>query len=206
MYIDEFVLLFWEFFTPALADGFSLVTSSLLKSPGLFSVFWPISIMLYFGWSPLVLLLTVIKSGPLAGIRWSACISKYKKISYVWFSKMNSGLCFHHLFVWSNLNFFIIIIYSFKSFSQQHLLMLSYWSLSDSKSQVSRIFLSILHNAVVSMVSTFPLISKSSFFAIITIHPSYFLRERKTKELWPWNLVLFGGKLYFSLYIFLYLT
>ena len=31
------------------------VTKSLLKSPGLFSVFWPISIMLYFGWSPLVL-------------------------------------------------------------------------------------------------------------------------------------------------------
>ena len=28
------------------------VTASLLKSPGLFSVFWPILIMLYFGWSP----------------------------------------------------------------------------------------------------------------------------------------------------------
>ena len=32
------------------------VTASLLKSPGLFSVFWPISIILLFGWSPLVLL------------------------------------------------------------------------------------------------------------------------------------------------------
>ena len=30
------------------------VTASLLKSPGLFSVFWPFSIMLLFGWSPLV--------------------------------------------------------------------------------------------------------------------------------------------------------
>ena len=30
------------------------VTASLLKSPGLFSVFWPFSIMLSFGWSPLV--------------------------------------------------------------------------------------------------------------------------------------------------------
>ena len=29
------------------------VTTSLLKSPGLFSVFWPFSIMLLFGWSPL---------------------------------------------------------------------------------------------------------------------------------------------------------
>ena len=31
-------------------------TASLLKSPGLFSVFWPISIMVLFGLSPLVLL------------------------------------------------------------------------------------------------------------------------------------------------------
>ena len=30
------------------------VTASLLKSPGLFSVFWPFSIMLSFGWSPLI--------------------------------------------------------------------------------------------------------------------------------------------------------
>ena len=28
------------------------VTASLIKSPGLFSVFWPFSIMLSFGWSP----------------------------------------------------------------------------------------------------------------------------------------------------------
>ena len=30
------------------------VTASLLKSPAIFSVFWPSSIMLLFGWSPLV--------------------------------------------------------------------------------------------------------------------------------------------------------
>ena len=30
------------------------VTASLLKSPGLFLVFWPFSTMLSFGWSPLV--------------------------------------------------------------------------------------------------------------------------------------------------------
>ena len=29
-------------------------TVSFLKSPGLFTVFWPFSIMLWFGWSPLV--------------------------------------------------------------------------------------------------------------------------------------------------------
>ena len=40
----------WWFFNGVWARA------SLLKSPGLFSVFWPISIMLWFGWSPLVLL------------------------------------------------------------------------------------------------------------------------------------------------------
>ena len=33
------------------------LTASLLNSPGLFTVIWPISIMLLFGWSPLVLLI-----------------------------------------------------------------------------------------------------------------------------------------------------
>ena len=39
----------WWFFTAV------FVTASLLKSPGLFLVFWPFSIMLKFGWSPLLL-------------------------------------------------------------------------------------------------------------------------------------------------------
>ena len=46
-----------EIFSSALADGFFTgvwVTTSLLKSPGLFSVFWQFSIMLLFWWSPLV--------------------------------------------------------------------------------------------------------------------------------------------------------
>ena len=38
----------WWFFT-----GF-WVTVSLLKFPGLFTIFWPSSIMLSFGWSPLI--------------------------------------------------------------------------------------------------------------------------------------------------------
>ena len=50
----------WWFFTGV------WVTVSLLKSPGLFPVFWPFSIMLKFGWSPLVFqfpcLLTVPKA------------------------------------------------------------------------------------------------------------------------------------------------
>ena len=52
------VIIYSEFFTSVLADGLSLefVTASVPKSPGLFSVFWLISVMLLFGWSPLVFL------------------------------------------------------------------------------------------------------------------------------------------------------
>ena len=50
-----------------------------------------------------------------------------------------------------------------ESFSHQLMLMVFLWSLSDSKSpQVSRTLLSILNNAVVWIVSTSLLISKSS--------------------------------------------
>ena len=47
-------LLLWEFFTWAIADGFftgDWVTASLLKSPGLFSVFWPILVKPLSEWS-----------------------------------------------------------------------------------------------------------------------------------------------------------
>ena len=45
-----------EFFTSGLSDGLSLEFEwqQVLKSAGLFSVFWTLSIMLYFGWSPLI--------------------------------------------------------------------------------------------------------------------------------------------------------
>ena len=60
----------------------------------------------------------------------------------------------------------IIIIYYFESFSQQRWPMFFHWNLSDSKSpQVSWTLLGILadlSNAVIWMVSTCPLISKSS--------------------------------------------
>ena len=63
-------------------------------------------------------------------------------------------------------NPYIIIIFTYQSFSHQRKLMIFHWRLSDSKSpQVSRTFLSILaifYNAVVWMVSTRPPTSKSS--------------------------------------------
>ena len=49
--------------------------------------------------------LTIIRSGCLSEIRWSVWISKSQRILCVLFSRMDSGLCIHHLFGWSNLNF-----------------------------------------------------------------------------------------------------
>ena len=50
-------------------------------------------------------LLIIIRSGFLAEIRWSACISKSHRSFCVTFSRTGSGLCIYHLLVWSNLNF-----------------------------------------------------------------------------------------------------
>ena len=53
----------------------------------------------------LFFLLSITRSGCLAEIRWSVCVSKSQRILYISFSRMDSGLCIYHLFVWSNLNF-----------------------------------------------------------------------------------------------------
>ena len=95
------------------------------------------------------------------------------------FSWTDSGLCKHHLFIWSNVNFCHNYYYYYccyyyyyyyylllESFSRQFKLMVFHLSLSDSKSsQVSRTLLGILavlNNVVVWMVSTRPPTSKSS--------------------------------------------
>ena len=52
-----------------------------------------------------VLLLIIIKSGLLAGIRWSVCILKSHRSLCESFSRTGVGLCIYHLFVWLNLNF-----------------------------------------------------------------------------------------------------
>ena len=53
-------------------------------------------------------LLIIIKSGLLAGIRWSVCMLKSNRSLCVAFSRKGAGLCIYHLLVWSNLNFFHI--------------------------------------------------------------------------------------------------
>ena len=58
----------------------------------------------YYSASYLLLLIT-IRSGTLAGIRWSFCISKCQRILWVSSSTKDSGLCLYHLVVLSNFNF-----------------------------------------------------------------------------------------------------
>ena len=50
-------------------------------------------------------LLIIIKSGLLAGIRWSVCMLKSHRSLCVSFSRTGAGLCIYHLLVWSNLHF-----------------------------------------------------------------------------------------------------
>ena len=50
-------------------------------------------------------LLIIIRSGLLAEIRWSVCISKSHRGLCVSFCRTGAGLCIYHLLAWSNLNF-----------------------------------------------------------------------------------------------------
>ena len=47
-------------------------------------------------------LMIIIRSGLLAGIRWSVCMWKSHRSLCVTFSRTSAGLCIYHLLVWSN--------------------------------------------------------------------------------------------------------
>ena len=66
------IFLFWEFFTPAIADGFSLDSEwqQVSSFPGLFSVFWPISTMLYFGWSLFIINIILLPASFHTSVSW----------------------------------------------------------------------------------------------------------------------------------------
>ena len=53
----------------------------------------------------LFLLLIIMRSGLLAGIRWSVCMLKSHRSLCESFSRTGAGLCIYHLFIWSNWNF-----------------------------------------------------------------------------------------------------
>ena len=87
-------------------------------------------------------LLIIIRSGRLAEIRRSVCISKYQRSLSISFSMKDCGLCIYHLFVWSHFNFFhnshwiilptqsCLVLYSFCINLQHSLMWLMVWSLS----------------------------------------------------------------------------
>ena len=106
-----FLLLLQVFHTSVSSLSFTgvWVTASRLQFPGHISGFWPISIMLWFGWSPLVLLFPTLLPPPLpslCGVVPSAlitigitvnfilhgflfvsqCLSIYLSIRFLWFS------------------------------------------------------------------------------------------------------------------------
>ena len=59
-----------------------------------------------------------IRSGLLAEIWWSVCMSKSHRSLCMLFSRTGVGVCIYHLLVWSNLNFLYIsqsclVLYSF---------------------------------------------------------------------------------------------
>ena len=59
----------------------------------------------------LFFLLIIIRSGLLAEIWWSVCMSKSHKSLCVSFSRTSAGLCIYHLLVWSNLTFLHISLW-----------------------------------------------------------------------------------------------
>ena len=97
-----------------LSSSCSIVLLVLLQSPFIHLPFRFLSFLLYdlpwrqspqFGKFSFFVLLTIIGSGRLAEIRWFVCISKSHRILCISFSETDSGLCIHHLFAWSNFNF-----------------------------------------------------------------------------------------------------
>ena len=53
-----------------------------------------------------------MRSGLLAGIRWTVCMFKSHRSLCVSFSRTGAGLCIYHLLVWSNLNFLHISLWT----------------------------------------------------------------------------------------------
>ena len=62
------------------------------------------SLFFFFSFFSFFLLLIIIRSGLLAGIRWSVCMLKSHWCLCVKFSRTGAGLRIYHLLVWSNLN------------------------------------------------------------------------------------------------------
>ena len=85
-------------------------------------------------------LLIIIRSGLLAEIKWSICMSKSHRSLCVSFSRTGAGLCIHHMIAWSNLN----------------LLHISQWITLPTQSCLAlySFCASLLHSLIIIMVSS----------------------------------------------------
>ena len=95
------IFFFYSFKVFHISTSWWFFTASLLKSPGIFLVFWPFSIMPTILQILFFLLLIIIRSGLLAEIRWSVGMSKSHRSFRVSFSRTGAGLCIYHLLTWS---------------------------------------------------------------------------------------------------------
>ena len=82
----------------SLSFRFILWTAGTAKSTLLQILFFLLFFFFFF-------LLNIMRSGLLAGIRWSVCLLKSHRSLCESFSRTGAGLCIYHLFVWSNWNF-----------------------------------------------------------------------------------------------------
>ena len=90
------IFMFHSFFFSSLVRSFCFL---LILLCGMLRCQSSLFIMFFF------FLLIIIKSGCLAEIKGSVCISKPQKSLCIPFSRTDSRLCIYHLFVWSNFNF-----------------------------------------------------------------------------------------------------
>ena len=107
-------LLKWHLIPPCLTLGNIRYVSRVKRSnPGKreatspspwCSSYWKGSLLVALDYSRQLYFL-IIRSGLLAEIRWSMCISKSHRSLCVSFSRTGAGLCIYHLFVGLNLNF-----------------------------------------------------------------------------------------------------
>ena len=137
--------------------------------------------------SSLFFLLISIRSGLLAEIRWSVCMSKALMSLCALFSRTGAGLCIYHLFVWSNLNFFHIfqwitlltqsclVLYSF---CVNFLHSLTMWLMVSSLSPHS---LHLLFCCVLSSLALIWLVLTALFWSAIIIIIIFIISPLKSK-------------------------
>ena len=87
-------------------------------------------------------LLIIIRSGLLAGIRWSVCMLKSHRNLCVSFSRTDAGLCIYHLLVWSNWNFLHISLIHIRSVVLKPKALVSYGR--NSKSRLTHLSLGLV--------------------------------------------------------------